>query len=247
MSLDLTKLDRVVELSDGVKRARCPACAESGSDRSGEHLRIYPDGKFGCCVHPASREHRQRIFALAGERKRRGIKVRVAGVGSALAVESGILGRLGRAFSIPLRPDAPDEANAVGCEISMNDEPRTLRTGEANWKTHTENGGLEPRTARTGQTVWTEELFTDERTLRTPQYSLVLQQTDSERDKNETCIYKGFQEGVRCVRLPYLEADGNLVIPFSAPERYFWWKGGQPARQTKQELLERKENDASPF
>ncbi|MEI8292238.1 MAG: hypothetical protein WCH99_22435, partial [Verrucomicrobiota bacterium] len=25
-------------------------------------------------------------------------------------------------------------------------------------------------------------------------------------------------------RLPYLTADGTLVIPFDSPERYHWWK-----------------------
>jgi hypothetical protein len=51
----------------------------------------------------------------------------------------------------------------------------------------------------------------------------------------------------KTVRLPYLTASGDLVIPFDSPDRYHWWAGGQTIRQTKQELLERKENDASPF
>jgi hypothetical protein len=25
-------------------------------------------------------------------------------------------------------------------------------------------------------------------------------------------------------KLPYLTADGTLVIPFDSPERYHWWK-----------------------
>jgi hypothetical protein len=48
-------------------------------------------------------------------------------------------------------------------------------------------------------------------------------------------------------RLPYLLADGTLVIPFDSPERYHWWKGGQSIRQTVGELKERKELDASAF
>jgi hypothetical protein len=66
MSLDAAKLEKVRELAGGVVQARCPACAEAGHDRSGEHLRIYPDGRFGCCVHPKDSEHRKRIWALAG-------------------------------------------------------------------------------------------------------------------------------------------------------------------------------------
>src|SRR5512136_1443079 len=69
MSLDVQKLEKVRELANGVTQARCPACAEGGGDRKGEHLRIYPDGRYGCCVHPKDREHRKRIFALAGVRK----------------------------------------------------------------------------------------------------------------------------------------------------------------------------------
>jgi hypothetical protein len=66
MSLDVTKLEKVRELPGGIVQARCPACAEGGHDRAGEHLRIYPDGRFGCCVHPKDGEHRKRIWALAG-------------------------------------------------------------------------------------------------------------------------------------------------------------------------------------
>ena len=66
MSLDVAKLEKVRELPGGIVQARCPACAEGGHDRTGEHLRIYPDGKFGCCVHPNDGEHRKRIWALVG-------------------------------------------------------------------------------------------------------------------------------------------------------------------------------------
>ena len=50
-------------------QAQCPACAEGNHDRKGEHLRVYPDGRFGCCVHPKDKEHRKRVFALVGDRK----------------------------------------------------------------------------------------------------------------------------------------------------------------------------------
>ena len=68
MSLNVSKLEKVRELAGGIVQARCPACAEGGHDHTGEHLRIYPDGRFGCCVHPKDSEHRRRIFALAGVR-----------------------------------------------------------------------------------------------------------------------------------------------------------------------------------
>lgn len=69
MSLDVAKLEKVRELAGGILQARCPVCAEGGHDRTGEHLRIYPDGRFGCCVHPKDGEHRKRVFALVGVRK----------------------------------------------------------------------------------------------------------------------------------------------------------------------------------
>ena len=69
MSLDVAKLEKARELVGGIVQARCPACAEGGHDRSGEHLRVYPDGRFGCCVHPKDGEHRKRIWALVGVRK----------------------------------------------------------------------------------------------------------------------------------------------------------------------------------
>src|SRR5690349_394585 len=99
MSLDVNKLERVIDLADGSKRARCPACAEAGQDRKGEHLRISPDGRFGCCVFAGDREHRKRIYALAGELQRRRIRVKVAAAATAAAARTGIFGRLGRVFA----------------------------------------------------------------------------------------------------------------------------------------------------
>ena len=78
MSLDLKKLEQARELANGVIQARCPACAKNESDKTGDHLRVYPDGRFGCCVHPKDREHRKQIFALVGEHVRRSFQVRVA-------------------------------------------------------------------------------------------------------------------------------------------------------------------------
>jgi hypothetical protein len=77
MSLDVAKLEKVRELAGGIVQARCPACAEGGHDRTGEHLRINPDGRFGCCVHPKDGEHRKRIWALAGVRQPGTFTVRI--------------------------------------------------------------------------------------------------------------------------------------------------------------------------
>jgi hypothetical protein len=142
MSLDVRKLEKVRELANGATQARCPACAESGGDRKGEHLRIYPDGRYGCCVHPKDAQHRKRIFALAGERERRQFTVRVA------------------AAAVPTEPRSVKKA--------LVDPVGIPGTGDL---VSDESGQLDFRTLRTGnsESVSTEELFNgDFRTLRTP-------------------------------------------------------------------------------
>jgi hypothetical protein len=69
MGLDLRKITKVRRLGDGSIVARCPACAEAGQDRDGNHLVIYPDGRFGCVVFPgeAGVLHRKAIWAKAGK------------------------------------------------------------------------------------------------------------------------------------------------------------------------------------
>jgi hypothetical protein len=64
MSLDEGKLTHIIRCSDGFS-AGCPACQENGHDRSGNHLRVYSSGKYGCAVD-RSAAHSSRIYALAG-------------------------------------------------------------------------------------------------------------------------------------------------------------------------------------
>ena len=73
VSLDVQKLAVSRRLKDGTAVARCPACAGVGQDKRGEHLVVYPDGRFGCVVHPgeAGRLHRKAIWEAVGERKQR--------------------------------------------------------------------------------------------------------------------------------------------------------------------------------
>lgn len=69
MSLDLDRLEKPRQ-HGGKLIARCPACAESGMDRSCEHLFIADGGRgpFGCVVNPgpAGEVHRSRVFELVG-------------------------------------------------------------------------------------------------------------------------------------------------------------------------------------
>lgn len=232
MGLDVKKLEKVVDLADGVKRARCPACAEKGQDKKGEHLRIAADGKFGCCVFPGDREHRKRIFALAGERGPRAIRVRVAAARVGEAVQTGILGRLGRVFGSPAGTystiGGSDASDGLGEVQPQIEEPRTPRTGVLK-----SDGG----SAAAAELPWE-----DSRTARTPvENSRVYLEKVPVADGSSTSTQEEFQEGVRSVRegvaaaeppkaaegrvrLPFFTADGTLRIPFDSPERYHWWK-----------------------
>jgi hypothetical protein len=223
MSLDLNKLERLVELGGGAKQARCPACAESGQDRKGEHLKIYSDGKFGCCVFPKDHEHRKRIFALAGERGRRAIKVRVAEAKPTAPIQSAILGRLGRVFQSAeaeiQRPESPDASDGMSQVESKAEEARTARTAAD------DSGQFSldySRTARTPSSLLTREA---EHTVNREPYNKLIE----------------FGQPVRSVReekqrQPHFLGDGTLVIPFESDERFHWWKSGQSVAATLAEV-----------
>ena len=51
-SLDHARLENVKQLEGGAIRAACPACRAAGSDKSGNHLLVKSDGKFGCAANP---------------------------------------------------------------------------------------------------------------------------------------------------------------------------------------------------
>jgi len=201
VSLDVGKLEKVRELASGVMQARCPACAEGGGDRAGEHLRVYPDGRFGCCVHPKDHEHRKRIFALAGDRSPRPFTVKVT---SKTAVQpsfsvtdalTGFLGTFGTAVSqsVSKETGSENQSGTLGTLLSI---PRAYAR-EEDHITH---------------------------------------------DHAHMC--KDNEEGVPSVpvvqeseRMPHLTAGGTLAIPFTSPERYHWWKGGQSIAETFAEVL----------
>jgi hypothetical protein len=216
MSLDRTKLQKVRDLANGGLQAQCPACAEAGQDRKGEHLRISPQGKFGCCVFPGDSKHRSRIFALAGEHEPRSIRVRVASAKAAESVQLDLLGRLGRVFSSPSEGQVTD----------------TVTSGTLGTTTYS----LRVREESEKDQIYIRKLIDNrERVPSVPTEELCQQ--------SETGV-PSVPDGKQ---LPYLTAAGDLVIPFNSPPRYHWWSGGQSPRRTKQELLERKENNASPF
>ncbi len=70
MSLDLARLENVRRRGSKIE-TRCPACAENGNDKTGNHLMIADAGAgpFACIMFPgpAGEAHRKRIFELVGE------------------------------------------------------------------------------------------------------------------------------------------------------------------------------------
>ncbi len=221
MSLDAAKLEKVRELPGGIVQARCPACAEGGHDRTGEHLRIYPDGRFGCCVHPKDKEHRKRIFALAGVRQPGTFTVRLKAPSAApstrsvkaalTAFKSGTLGT----------PKTESENGVPNVPSSLVADFGTLGTG---------NSELRAR-ARVDSTAHID----------------IGEDFQEELKDSETAVPSvpslGVEKPLSAAgeRLPYLTPGGSLVIPFDSPERYHWWKPNGERLSVAETLNEVKE------
>jgi hypothetical protein len=54
-------------MSAAEKKMPCPACRETGHDKTGNHLTVFPSGKFACAVHPRDKTHNRRILELRPE------------------------------------------------------------------------------------------------------------------------------------------------------------------------------------
>jgi hypothetical protein len=215
MSLDLNKLEKVRRLGNGSVQARCPACAEAGQDRSGEHLRIQPDGRFGCCVYPQDRLHRKRIFVLAGDSQLRIIKVRVQRSKNPAAIKDSVLGRLGRVFPSPSKTVESDDESL-----------RTLRT---------------PLNPYTCESEIPKDAYDSCHTLKEFGQGVLGVLNDKVESESETPVLSVLDSE----RLPYITPAGDLVIPFSSPERYHWWKGGQSVAETRAEAIKRSQQSST--
>lgn len=130
MGLDLSRLEKVKHRGSSVI-ARCPACAESGGDRKGEHLMINDAGQFGCVVFPgpSGQQHRQRIFELAGvkETHGKGFEIRKPPrPASSDVIQKDILGHLGRIQSTHARKIFKNDLSQEECQMQEewpNDVP----------------------------------------------------------------------------------------------------------------------------
>ena len=137
MSLDVAKLEKVRELAGGIMQARCPACAEGGNDRTGEHLRIYPDGRFGCCVYPKDGEHRKRIWAMAGVRQPGTFGLRLKTPSALPATQSVTADFASFNSRTPRTPKTESENGVLAVPTTPVVDSRTARTALLKLRAHT--------------------------------------------------------------------------------------------------------------
>ena len=224
MSLNIQKLEMVRKLAGGVVQARCPACAEGGADKTGNHLRIQADGRFGCCVHPKDGDHRKRIFALVGARDRQAIRVTVGGPKVAKIIQSDVLGRLGRVFATPTGPTAPK----ITTDGTLGTTQYPYMCERNNLYTYKDNRSSVPNVPELQLALDSKPRVpsvpiaevTPDSQIPVPSVPLAMSPETIDPNGNESPVLPdGHHE-----RLPYLTPGGTLVIPFDSPERYHWWK-----------------------
>ena len=63
--IDQSKLSNVQQKAWKITAA-CPACQSEGHDSGGNHLVIYPDGRYACIARPGDSEHSRKIKRLVG-------------------------------------------------------------------------------------------------------------------------------------------------------------------------------------
>ncbi len=219
MSLDVAKLEKVRELAGGIVQAQCPACAEGGKDRTGEHLRIYPDGRFGCCVHPKDGEHRKRIWALAGVRQPGTFGLRLKTPPALPAAWSVTAAFASFNSGTHGTPEIESENGVLAVPDSPTTDFGTFGTALLKLRAHTRG---ELPTVVVGIPEKLEDL--DSAVLNVPSAGVELPPI------------------VAGELLPFLTAGGDLSILFDSPERYHWWRGGQSVAQTLVEVKERMKN-----
>jgi hypothetical protein len=159
MSLDPSKLENARQCGQKII-ARCPACAEQGHDQKGEHLVIMPDGRFGCVTSPGApgKEHRQRIYALAGDKttSRRGacmIRVRRPVLPklpeiAAPPSKPGQVGTAGTPFSNPRATEA------AGMNHDAKNEEAPMRKGEKETSQASHRVPTHDRRSAPGEADW---------------------------------------------------------------------------------------------
>jgi len=223
MGLQIDLLEKARTTGGGRIQARCPACAEGGGDTSGQHLIIYPDGRYGCCVHPGDKQHRRRIFALVGKAKREIEPIVV--VRKASASQPTRQWKAVRvAMPIPQTPPSDDSKTAVP-NVPEDDigsslpSVGTLGTPFSN-----------PRGYSSQKSITYAPYLPEGKILPVPSVPDVPKPSDEKDSKTPVPSVPNH------LPKPYIDTDGNLRIPFDSAARYHWWKGGQSIAETLREV-----------
>lgn len=236
MSLDVRRLEKVRERAGGIVQARCPACAAEGGDRAGEHLRIYPDGRFGCCVHPKDSEHRKSIFALAGDKTPRSFSVKV-GVHKPVSHPAQSVAASLVDFGRTLRTAV---SGSVSSEVKASQAPTAGESlGELTFRTVRTPLSIPYAYARKAEHIRCDDTHTYKET-KEGVLSVLPAEDWKRRHPNVPIDCHGRP-------LPYLGRDGRLVIPFDSDVRFHYWNGGQELERTMDEVKRglEKEHDAT--
>ena len=99
----------------------------AGADSTGNHLVVYPDGKYGCVANPGDDEHSKLIFKLVGQRDgavSHQLAIRRLEIGESKVLMR--IGRLGRSYPTPVGnggEEEPPQQNPVEVEQERPDGP----------------------------------------------------------------------------------------------------------------------------
>ena len=223
MGLQIDLLEKLRTIDGGRIQARCPACAESGGDTKGQHLVVYPNGSFGCCIYPGDKQHRRQIFALVGKKK----SIPVITVRKASRDQPA---RQWTSVSVTMTLPAPP--TAANPELPVPSVPE-MKSGNRLPPAGTLGTLISYSRAHTGREGITCAPYIEGRgVLPVPSVPEPSNNKDSETPvpsvPNQSLALKG-------PRL-FIDSSGGLVIPSNSPARYHYWKGGQSVDETLNEI-----------
>ncbi len=116
--INLQKLKRMKQKADKIE-AQCPACAAAGADSTGNHLVVFPDGRFACVANPESKEHNALIMKLVGDRSSAPLPQlqihREIIKESVVLMKIGKLGHLGREKPTSVEPECVQQPVEPSC------------------------------------------------------------------------------------------------------------------------------------
>lgn len=225
MSLDLSKLENIKENRSHII-ARCPACAEQGRDRKGNHLSIDENGRFTCVLYSgeSGREHRKRIFKLVGGK-----------------------GQMNTSIKVKV-PQCKSNQNKTTL-FNDSDNCNLGRLGRVNL-THKESMVIEKDIlGRLGRLFITPHIDSQKKKNDIcKEYEIAVPSVPTEpmanADKPTAAEAEALYErmcimGENCEPeevKPYVSDFGILVIPWNSARKYHYWNKGQSVCNTLKEL-----------